>query len=264
MVKRIGVIALLCLLTFLACSDDKGNVTSGAIEETNALAQKSSSSGNKDVKGESSGSEVPVLSEMDSNYIIKALNSYVSSEQFVSGDDDEDDADPVVSLSPVEYNFTSPLKKVYGRQENCRGACYVLLFEQESGIRWWGRSYETGENNVSILLKEVNGDLFEHYLQSSSFYNDNVKLCVSDSLSFVEKCKTKGGLFKVYNNGCEQEQPYLEMACVSKIPDTTELDAMAETIAEDCENFISGLTAMPPDGTTVCPYPSDEEQSGSF
>ena len=137
------------------------------------------------------------------------------------------------------------------------GSCWVNLYNQEDGISFYKSKKEkvSGYSTIldqyddaTILLKENEGSLYIQDLHYKTFAG-KTELCVADSIAYVAECNEKGGIYRIYNEGCGTS---LEMSCVAKVSSQTELRAIANTFKGECETFIANLPEAEPLPTVQC------------
>lgn len=219
--KRI-IISAAAVIALAACSEDKGAGTSVGIDST-----------------------AETLSDADIAFMNSMLDSFGSSNKAVVSDDVVPTDEPTPTLSPVLFTFTTEKEVVYNEIKS-NGSCWVNLYNQEDGISFYKSKKEKvpGYNTIldqyddaTILLKENEGSLYIQDLHYKTFAG-KTELCVADSMAYVTECSEKGGIYRIYNEGCGTS---LEMSCVAKVSSQTELRAIANTFKGECETFIANL-----------------------
>lgn len=224
--KRI-IISAAAVIALAACSEDKGAGTSVGIDST-----------------------AETLSDADIAFMNSMLDSFGSRSKAVVSDDiilDEvvPTDEPTLTLSPVLFTFTTEKEVVYNEIKS-NGSCWVNLYNQEDGISFYKSKKEkvSGYSTIldqyddaTILLKENEGSLYIQDLHYKTFAG-KTELCVADSIAYVAECNEKGGIYRIYNEGCGTS---LEMSCVAKVSSQTELRAIANTFKGECETFIANL-----------------------
>ena len=224
--KRI-ILSDAAVIALAACSEDKGAGTSVGIDST-----------------------AETLSDADIAFMNSMLDSFGSRSKAVVSDDiilDEvvPTDEPTLALSPVLFTFTTEKEVVYNEIKS-NGSCWVNLYNQEDGISFYKSKKEkvSGYSTIldqyddaTILLKENEGSLYVQDLHYKTFAG-KTELCVSDSIAYVAECSEKGGIYRIYNEGCGTS---LEMSCVAKVSSQTELRAIANTFKGECETFIANL-----------------------
>ncbi len=224
--KRI-IISAAAVIALAACSEDKGAGTSVGIDST-----------------------AETLSDADIAFMNSMLDSFGSSNKAVVSDDVVLDEvvptdEPTLTLSPVLFTFTTEKEVVYNEIKS-NGSCWVNLYNQEDGISFYKSKKEkvSGYSTIldqyddaTILLKENEGSLYIQDLHYKTFAG-KTELCVADSIAYVAECNEKGGIYRIYNEGCGTS---LEMSCVAKVSSQTELRAIANTFKGECETFIANL-----------------------
>lgn len=232
--KRI-VVSFAAVIALAACSEDKGTVSSVGIDST------AEASSVKNTAGEP-------LSDADIVFMNSMLDSFGSRHKAVLSDDVNDVTptdEPTLTLSPVLFTFTTEKDVVYNKIKS-NGSCWVNLYNEENGISFYKSKKEkiSGYSTIldqyddaTILLKENEGSLYMQDLHYKSFAG-KTEVCVSDSIAYVAECNEKGGVYRIYNEGCGTT---LEMSCVAKVSGQTELRAIANTFKGECETFIANL-----------------------
>lgn len=224
--KRI-IISAAAVIALAACSEDKGAGTSVGTDST-----------------------AETLSDADIAFMNSMLDSFGSRSKAVVSDDiilDEvvPTDEPTLTLSPVLFTFTTGKEVVYNEIKS-NGSCWVNLYDEEKGISFYKSKKEKVPgystildqyDDATILLKENEGSLYMQDLHYKTFAG-KAELCVSDSIAFVAECNEKGGIYRIYNDGCGAS---LEMSCVAKVSSQTELRTIANTFKGECESFIANL-----------------------
>ena len=224
--KRI-IISAAAVIALAACSEDKGAGTSVGTDST-----------------------AETLSDADIAFMNSMLDSFGSSNKAVVSDDiilDEvvPTDEPTLTLSPVLFTFTTGKEVVYNEIKSS-GSCWVNLYDEEKGISFYKSKKEKipgystildQYDDATILLKENEGSLYMQDLHYKTFAG-KTELCVSDSIAYVAECSEKGGIYRIYNEGCGTT---LEMSCVAKVSSQTELRTIANTFKDECESFIANL-----------------------
>ncbi|WP_295678479.1 hypothetical protein [uncultured Fibrobacter sp.] len=222
--KRI-IISAAAVIALAACSEDKGAGTSVGIDST-----------------------AETQSDADIAFMNSMLDSFGNSSKSVVSDDGNEVTptdEPTLPLSPVLFTFTTEKEVVYSEIKS-NGSCWVNLYNQEDGISFYKSKKETipgystileQYDDATILLKENEGSLYMQDLHYKSFAG-RTELCEADSIAFVAECNEKGGVYRIYNEGCSNT---LEMSCVAKVSSQTELRAIANTFKGECETFIANL-----------------------
>ena len=201
------------------------------------------------------------LSDADIAFMNSMLDSFGSSNKAVVSDDvilDEvvPTDEPTLTLSPVLFTFTTEKEVVYNEIKS-NGSCWVNLYGEENGISFYKSKKEKvpGYNTIldqyddaTILLKENEGSLYMQDLHYKTFAG-KTELCVADSIAFVAECNEKGGVYRIYNDGCGST---LEMSCVVKVSSQTELRPIANAFKGECETFIANLPEAEPLPTVQC------------
>jgi hypothetical protein len=226
------IISAAAIIALAACSEDKGAVsTVGTVPSTEAP-----------VSAEKS------LSDADIAFMNGMLDSFGSNSQAVASDGANDVTptdEPTLTLSPVLFTFTTEKEVVYNEIKS-NGSCWVNLYDEEKGISFYKSKKEKipgystildQYDDATIFLKENEGALYMQDLHYKTFAG-RTELCVSDSIAYVAECNEKGGLYRIYNDGCGSS---LEMSCVAKVSSQTELRAIANTFKGECETFIANL-----------------------
>ena len=228
------IISAAAIIALAACSEDKGAASTVGTDpstEASVTAEKS-------------------LSNADIAFMNGMLDSFGRSKKAVVSDDvNLDEAvptdEPTLTLSPVLFTFTTEKEVVYN-QIKSNGSCWVNLYSQENGISFYRSKKEKipgystildQYDDATILLKENEGSLYMQDLHYKSFAG-KTELCVADSIAYVAECNEKGGVYRIYNEGCGTT---LEMSCVAKVSGQTELRAIANTFKGECETFIANL-----------------------
>ena len=240
--KRI-IISAAAVIALAACSEDKGAVSTVGTEpstEAPVTAEKS-------------------LSDADIAFMNSMLDSFGSSGKAVASDGVNDVTptdEPTLTLSPVLFTFTTEKEVVYNEIKS-NGSCWVNLYNQEDGISFYKSKKEkvSGYSTIldqyddaTILLKENEGSLYMQDLHYKTFAG-KTELCVADSIAYVAECNEKGGLYRIYNEGCGTS---LEMSCVAKVSGQTELKTIANTFKGECETFIANLPEAEAQPTVHC------------
>ena len=226
------IISAAAIIALAACSEDKGAVSTVGTEpstEAPVTAEKS-------------------LSDADIAFMNGMLDFFGSSSKAVVSDDVNDVTptdDPTLTLSPVLFTFTTGKEVVYN-EIKANGSCWVNLYNQEDGISFYKSKKEKVPgystildqyDDATILLKENEGSLYMQDLHYKTFAG-KTELCVADSIAYVAECNEKGGVYRIYNEGCGTT---LEMSCVAKVSGQTELRAIANTFKGECETFVANL-----------------------
>lgn len=232
--KRI-VVSFAAVIALAACSEDKGTVSSVGIDST------AEASSVKNTAGEP-------LSDADIVFMNSMLDSFGSRHKAVLSDDVNDVTptdEPALTLSPVLFTFTTEKEVVYN-EIKANGSCWVNLYDEENGISFYksqrekvpGYSVIREEfNNTTILFKENEGSLYRQDLYYKHFAG-KTELCVTDSIASVAECSEKGGIYRIYNDGCGTS---FQMSCVTKVSNQAELRPIANTLKSECETFIANL-----------------------
>lgn len=226
------IISAAAIIALAACSEDKGAVSTVGTDlstEASVAAEKS-------------------LSDADIAFMNGMLDSFGSSNKVVASDDVNDvipTDEPTLTLSPVLFTFTTEKEVVYNEIKS-NGSCWVNLYSQENGISFYKSKKEKipgystildQYDDATILLKENEGALYMQDLHYKTFAG-KTELCVADSIAFVAECNEKGGIYRIYNDGCGST---LEMSCVVKASSQTELRPIANAFKGECETFIANL-----------------------
>ena len=241
------IICAAAIIALAACSEDKGAASTVGTDpstETSVTAEKS-------------------LSDADIAFMNGMLDSFGRSKKAVVSDDvNLDEAvptdEPTLTLSPVLFTFTTEKEVVYN-QIKSNGSCWVNLYSQENGISFYRSKKEKipgystildQYDDATILLKENEGSLYMQDLHYKSFAG-KTELCVADSITFVSDCNEKGGIYRIYNNGCSSET-ILEASCVAKISNQTTLESVANSLKSECEAFVANLPEAEVPPTVLC------------
>ena len=228
------IISAAAIIALAACSEDKGAASTVGTEpstEATVSAEKS-------------------LSDADIAFMNGMLDSFGSSSKAVVSDDVSLDEvvptdEPTLTLSPVLFTFTTEKEVVYN-EIKANGSCWVNLYDEENGISFYksqrekvpGYSVIREEfNNTTILFKENEGSLYRQDLYYKHFAG-KTELCVTDSIASVAECSEKGGIYRIYNDGCGTS---FQMSCVTKVSNQAELRPIANTLKGECEAFIANL-----------------------
>ena len=239
------IISAAAIIALAACSEDKGAASTVGTDpstEASVTAEKS-------------------LSDADIAFMNGMLDSFGRSKKAVVSDDvNLDEAvptdEPTLTLSPVLFTFTTEKEVVYN-QIKSNGSCWVNLYSQENGISFYRSKKEKipgystildQYDDATILLKENEGSLYMQDLHYKTFAG-KTELCVADSIAFVAECNEKGGIYRIYNDGCGTT---LEMSCVAKVSGQTKLRAIANTFKGECETFVANLPEAEPLPTVQC------------
>lgn len=239
------IISAAAIIALAACSEDKGAASTVGTDpstEASVTAEKS-------------------LSDADIAFMNGMLDSFGSRSKAVVSDDiilDEvvPTDEPTLTLSPVLFTFMTEKEVVYNEIKP-NGSCWVNLYNQEDGISFYKSKKEKvpGYNTIldqyddaTILLKENEGALYVQDLHYKTFAG-KAELCVADSIAFVTECNEKGGVYRIYNEGCGNT---LEMSCVAKVSSQTELKTIANTFKGECETFIANLPEAEVPPTVFC------------